>query len=87
MNIIGGFVGFSRIYSINEMLTARRLYKSFGVKGLSEVFRGQNNYRTLLTRLRRARWAAQTKILGLVTGNSAIIFFKADLHGPCSTVY
>ena len=29
----------------------------------------------------------QTKILGLVPGNSVIIFFKADLHGPCSTVY
>jgi hypothetical protein len=36
--IIGVFVGFSRIYLLGilifKVLTARRLYKSFGVKGL-----------------------------------------------------
>jgi hypothetical protein len=38
--IIGVFVGFSRIFLLGTLifkgLTAQRLYKSFGVKGLNE---------------------------------------------------
>jgi hypothetical protein len=40
--IIGVFVGFSRIFLVGILifkgLTARRLYKLFGVKGLSKFF-------------------------------------------------
>jgi hypothetical protein len=31
---MGVFIGFARIFFIFKRLTARRLYKSFGVKGL-----------------------------------------------------
>jgi hypothetical protein len=40
--MIGVFVGFSRIFLLDILifkgLTARRLYKSFGVKGLSKDY-------------------------------------------------
>jgi hypothetical protein len=40
LKIIGVFVGFSRIFSLGILifkgLTVRRLYKSFGVRGLTD---------------------------------------------------
>jgi hypothetical protein len=43
--MIGAFVGFSRVFLLGILifkgLTARRLYKSFGVKGLTLLLAGE----------------------------------------------
>jgi hypothetical protein len=46
-SVLSAFVGFSRIILLGILifkgLTVRRLYKSFGVKGLNDIFKGRNS--------------------------------------------